>query len=63
MLYFLLMIINLCCSKELNKLWKKRFKTIHQLSVSWFTLYKVLGVKFSLYLEGSLIFRLYFVPC
>ena len=32
MLFFLLLIINLCCNKELNKLWQKRFKTVHQLS-------------------------------
>jgi len=30
-LYFLLMIINLLYNKELKKLWKKTFKTIHQL--------------------------------
>ena len=30
MVFFLLMIINLFCNKELKKLWKKTFKTIHQ---------------------------------
>ena len=33
MVYFLLMKINLFCNKELKKLWKKTFKTIHQLTV------------------------------
>ena len=33
MVFFLLMIINLFCNKELKKLWKKTFKTIHHLTV------------------------------
>ena len=41
-------IIILFDIKQLNKLWKKTFKNIHQLSFSWDTLYIMHSTPFNL---------------